>query len=364
MASDLASPGLTLARRSSETPPADQSLGSIRSAERVGIVVYDGLCPFEFAAAVAAFVSTSGPCDLQLASLKGPVVRGLGGFRLVADGRLDVLKRADTIVIPGWKHPDCAPPKTLVSALSRAHARGARLASISWGVFVLATAGLLRGRRAAVHADCVSALSASYPDTEIVTDVPFVYDDRILTTTDVIVWLRLGLHLIREDIGESAAQAVARRIGIMPHFARDRMQLAERFPLPNYGDSRLSTLLARMRKDLASVAQVPDLAREAGMSTRNFLRHFRRVTGYSPTDWLMRERLQESARLVITTGRSIDSIARACGFGTTSNFRRQFRRHFGSTPNAYRRVFVRLENENPAKAVKMNGRDDDMHPRP
>jgi AraC-like DNA-binding protein len=98
--------------------------------------------------------------------------------------------------------------------------------------------------------------------------------------------------------------------------------------------------IARLLRQLDPLADGPsalaDLARRAGMSPYHFLRTFRRVTGVTPHQWLLRARLREAARR-LTAGRDpVTAIALDVGFGDLSNFMRSFRAEFGISPRRYR----------------------------
>ncbi len=101
-----------------------------------------------------------------------------GGVRLLADGGLDLLERAGTIVVPGWRGGGRAGPQALATALRAAAARGARILSICSGVFVLAAAGLLDGRRAPPPWAHAEALAARHPGIRVTPDVLYVDEAR------------------------------------------------------------------------------------------------------------------------------------------------------------------------------------------
>jgi AraC family transcriptional regulator, transcriptional activator FtrA len=111
----------------------------------VVVLAYDGLCTFEFGVAVEIFGlprPEMGPDWYRFAvsGLDPGPMRAEGGVRLLADGGLDLLAQAGTIVVPGWRGPEMPVPEILVAALRAAGERGARILSICSGVFVLAAA--------------------------------------------------------------------------------------------------------------------------------------------------------------------------------------------------------------------------------
>jgi transcriptional regulator GlxA family with amidase domain len=84
---------------------------------------------------------------------------------------------------------------------------------------------------------------------------------------------------------------------------------------------------------------VRDLAREAGMSSRNLARHFNAVTGTSPLRWLLTQRVRRAQELLETSDLSVEQVASRTGMGTATTLRRHFNQQLGVPPETYRRTF-------------------------
>lgn len=309
-------------------------------------LAYDGLCTFEFGLAVEVFGlprPEMGPgwYRFAVAGLDPGPLRATGGVRLLVDGGLELLERADTIVVPGWRGAEVPVPEALCEALRRAAARGARILSICSGVFVLAAAGLLDGRRATTHWRHAARLAERYPAIAVDADVLYVDEGQVLTSAGSAAGLDLCLHLVRRDFGAEAANAVARRLVVPAHRDGGQAQFIER-PVPRApAGARVAPVLDQMLARLDRPHPLPALARIAGMSLRSFLRHFRAATGLAPGEWLLRQRLERARELLETGGAGIEQIAQACGFGTAATLRHHFHRRLGLGPSDYRRRFRR-----------------------
>lgn len=305
------------------------------------MLVYDGLCTFEFGIAVEMFglarPEIGSWYEFELCAVDAGPMRANGGLQVTAEGGLDRLAQAGTVIVPGWRGVDAAPPTALLDALRAAHARGARLLSYCSGVFVLAATGLLDGRRATTHWRYVQALAERYPRICIEPDVLYVDEGSLLTSAGSAAALDLSLHLIRRDYGPQIANQVARRAVVPTHRDGGQAQFIPA-PLPEQG-AALGSLLEWMRRRLDQPLPLSLLAERARMSERTLLRRFEEATGSSPKQWLTRERLDRARELLEGGNLPIERIADVCGFGSADTLRHHFRRTLQVSPLRYRERF-------------------------
>ncbi|MFF2659708.1 helix-turn-helix domain-containing protein [Kitasatospora sp. NPDC058032] len=306
----------------------------------VALAVTDGMLHFELALACEVFgADMTGVADpWYRLSVCGPSAVRVGRFRLEPDHGLDRLPHADTVIVPGWADVDQDPPAELIDAVRAAHEAGARVASLCTGAFVLAAAGLLDGRRATTHWAHTRQLAERYPRVTVDPDVLYVDDDSVLTSAGKAAAMDLCLHLVRLDHGASIANTLARRLVVPPHRDGGQAQFVTT-PVPAPDNHPLAGLLPWVIARLDHPLTVEDLARQARMSSRNLGRHFRAVTGTTPLQWLLAQRIRHAQELLEITDDTIDSIATATGMGTATTLRRHFSRTVGVPPDTYRRTF-------------------------
>jgi AraC family transcriptional activator FtrA len=309
------------------------------SKHLVVVLAYDRLCTFEFGCAVELFALERPELDVDwyafaVCAIEPGPIRAAGGISIDAPHDLALLERAATIVIPGWRDADEAPPEALLALLRAAHARGARLCSICSGVFVLAAAGLLDGRQATTHWRYADQLARRYPAIEVLPDNLYVDSGQLITSAGSAAGLDMLLHLVRRDYGAHVGNLVAQRLVVPPHREGGQAQYLPR-PMAHDDKGRLTALMEWVRKHPAEQHSVASMARRAAMSERTLQRQFQDATGFAPVEWVTRERIAIVKDLLETSDLPLARMAERAGFGSEESLRR----HVSTTPATYRRQF-------------------------
>ncbi|MBR7838622.1 helix-turn-helix domain-containing protein [Actinospica durhamensis] len=313
----------------------------------VAVVVMPGSAAFELGVACEVFgidrTAQGVPAfDFRVCAEHPGRLLDSTGVGLVAPHGLDAVAGADAVIVPAVSGtPERFPEPVLAAADA-----GATLVSVCSGIFPLAEAGLLGGRRCTLHWRQVAAFATRYPDVTLDPDVLFVDEGSVITSAGTAAGIDALLHLVRRELGTGAATVIARHMVVAPQRDGGQRQFVT-LPVPEEPCDSLQPLLDWMIEHLDAEFDVARLSRLAAMSGRTFARRFVAETGTTPLRWLTTQRILHARRLLEETSLTVEDIARACGLGSGALLRHHFRRAVGLTPADYRRSF-RVE---PARAA-------------
>jgi transcriptional regulator GlxA family with amidase domain len=316
----------------------------------VAILAYDGMTAFEMGIAAEIFglseLSESFWPDMvrpwytvQLCTETTDPVGVVGGATLQASFGLSELAAAHTVIIPSISDIHRPVSPTVIAAVRQAAERGARLVSICSGAFVLAAAGVLDGRRATTHWRYADALQERHPAVEVDRKPLYIDEGDVLTSAGCSAGLDLCLHIVRNDHGPAVANEVARSLVVAPHRSGGQAQFIEN-PMPALADD--TAITDSMNWALAHIGRplsLDDLAAQAQMSRRSYLRQFTKTTGATPISWLIARRIDVSTELLETSTESVERVAALVGFASVVTFRHHFTRLMHTTPSQYRATF-------------------------
>ncbi|MDR5700392.1 GlxA family transcriptional regulator [Agromyces aerolatus] len=300
------------------------------------------MAPFEFGVICEVFgidrSEHGGPTfDFHVIAADPGPVRTKLGFDLVVTEGLEAAATADLIAVPASLIDEAADERVL-QVIRDAVARNAWVLSVCSGAFTLARAGVLEGRRATTHWMYTDRMAEMYPGTEVDPDVLFVQDGKVVTGAGTAAGIDAALHVVRTELGQSAANIIARRMVVPPQRDGGQSQFIQT-PVVEARSDSFAQITEWMVEHLDEELTVDRLARKALMSPRTFARKFRAETGTTPNAWLNRQRLLRAQQLLEETDLTLEEIARETGFGAAAVMRHHFLKVLQTTPTAYRRLF-------------------------
>jgi len=314
--------------------------------KRVGVLVFPDFQLLDAAGPMSAFEIAAryqpGAYVLETVSRHGGLVRSSGGVAI--DSRpFDPADRFDTLLLSGGEGTrGPAICEVTLDFVRTAAANARRVASVCSGAYILAEAGLLEGRRATTHWGRTDHFRRAYPGVKLEPDRIFVRDGPVWTSAGITAGIDLALALIGEDLGEDIARKTAQQLVVYHRRPGGQSQFSALLEMEAGG--RFDPLLAWMRENLRRPLTVPQLAEQAMMSERTFLRAFSAELGLTPAKAVERLRLEAARTLLESQPLQVEDVALEVGFGDSERMRRAFLRAFGQPPQALRRHRPEIEH--------------------
>jgi transcriptional regulator GlxA family with amidase domain len=213
-----------------------------------------------------------------------------------------------------------------------------RLGAVCVGVFLLAEAGLLNGRRATTHWKFGSELATHYPGVRVEHDPLWVKDGNIYTSAGISAGIDLALAWVEEDCGAALAHEAARELVLFLRRPGGQPQLSVSLASQASEMASIRELQIWMADHLDARLSVDDLAARMSMSVRNFERVFTREVGTTPSQYVLQLRVEAARRLLERADGGLKGVASTAGFGSADVMRRAFVRLLGITPRRYREL--------------------------
>jgi transcriptional regulator GlxA family with amidase domain len=222
--------------------------------------------------------------------------------------------------------------------LRERHDCGSTLAANCGGVFLLGATGLLRGRSATTHWLFAEMFSDHFPEVAMEPGKIVIEDGDIITAGGLMAWTDLALRLVDRLLGPTVMVETGQFFLIDPA-GREQRHYSSFAPRFEHGDDPILKVQHWLQGRAVKPIHVADMAREAGLEERTFLRRFKAATGLKPTEYVQQLRIGKARDLLQFTRRPVDQVAWSVGYEDPAAFRRLFRRLIGLTPGEYRRRF-------------------------
>jgi len=270
----------------------------------------------------------------RLYSRDGAAVRASNGIEINAHGAISDGATLDMLLVCAGTRESCE-DEALHKWLRRLAHRGTSIGSISLGAYVLAYAGLLDGRRCALHWESLAAFAEQFPRIRTTTDI-FVIDGNRWTCSGGTAGLDMMLQAIAARDGLALANDVSEQF-IHPRIRGthdpQRMAIQSRLGVAN---KKLLAAIGLMEDIDDEPRKVAQIAAAVDLSPRQLERLFAKYLRATPGRYYLELRLDRARMLLLQTTKPILNIAVACGFASASHFSRCYRARYGHKPSEER----------------------------
>ncbi len=278
----------------------------------------------------------------RLASIDGLPVPASNGVECTVDGALEEERRR----LSGPERPSMAivcsglgieayQQKPVFAFLREANSRRVAIGGLCTGAYVLARAGLLSGRRCAIHWENLPGFSEAFPTADVYADL-FEVDGNIYTCAGGTAALDMMLQLIGDDFGDEIVNRVCEQLltdRVRSPGDRQRLPLRARLGIQN---PKVLSIIELMEANLAEPLSLLQLACHVGLSRRQIERLFEKEMGRSPARYYLEIRLDRARHLLMQSTLPVVEIAVACGFVSASHFAKCYRELYARSPQQER----------------------------
>ena len=279
------------------------------------------------------------PCfEVRVVTADGGPFKCTNGVRMAAEGSILDVDSTDLIVVSSIGTID----KTLsrhadtIDWLAGHYHRGAHIASICTGSFLVAETGLLDGKIATTHWAYAEQFGKRYPRVYLKIERPITDDHDLLCSGGYNAGFDISLYLVEKYYGPEVATQSAKIIAPRrdtpgyPSFHGAYCQKAHQ-------DDQILSVQEWIETHFAQAFDYDELADKSHMSRRTLERRFKAATGKTPLSYQQCVRVKAAKQLLEDGRGSFDEITARVGYEDSSTFRKVFQKYTRLSPSEYRR---------------------------
>lgn len=284
------------------------------------------------------------PCfNVSLVTSIGKPFKCLNGIRMIPDGSIHDVQETDLIVVSSILdiNKTLSVQPEVVDWLKAHYYRGAHIATICSGAFVLAETGLLDGKTATTHWAFAAQFKKRYPRIALKAERLITDEGDLFCSGGYSAGIDLCLYLVEKYCGHEVALQSSK--AMLSDKSRTSQAAYAMFQCrKDHSDNQILRVQEWIETNFDKNFNYDHLARESGMSRRTLERRFKTATGETPLTYQQSIRVEVAKRLLEKGSHSFDEITYRVGYEDSSTFRKIFSKHTGVVPMEYRRKFQRV----------------------
>jgi transcriptional regulator GlxA family with amidase domain len=275
---------------------------------------------------------------VQLVGLTKETPLSGGLFTAHSDSLIKDLKKTDLVIIPaidGEMKNALEENKDFIPWITKQYKAGAEIASLCIGAFLLASTGLLKGKKCATHWIAANEFREMFPDVNLVAEKIITDERGIYSSGGAYSYLNLILYLIEKYAGREIAILCSKVFAIeIERYTQSPFAIFQ--GQKEHGDEPIKTAQEFIENNFQEKITVDQLATMTILGRRNFERRFKRATNDTVTKYIQRVKIEAAKKSFETSKKNINEVMYEVGYSDNKSFRVIFKKITGMSPVEYR----------------------------
>lgn len=297
--------------------------------------------------AVNQFMTMAGKKPLfnvQLVGLKKEVKINGGLFSINTSQLVKEVDKTDLVIIPalfGDMKTAIASNEKLLPWINEQYQNGAEVASLCVGAFLLASTGLLDGKRCSTHWGFQNEFREIFPEVEVVDGAIVTEEHRLYSSGGAMSYWNLLLHLVEKYTDRQTAILASKYFAI--DIDRDSQAAFAMFNgQKNHTDEAVKQAQEYIDTHIQEKITIDELAELVSLGRRSFERRFKLATNNSVLEYINRVKIEWAKRSFEISRKNINEVMYDVGYTDTKAFRTIFKKMTGLTPVEYRNKYNKM----------------------
>ncbi len=282
--------------------------------------------------------------NVQLVGVKKEVKLNDGLFSVYTHKQLKDVKKTDLVVIPalfGDMQTAISKNKILLPWINEQYKVGAEVASLCVGAFLLASTGLLNGKKCSTHWGFQNEFRQMFPQVEVIDGSVVTEELRIYSSGGANSYWSLLLYLLEKYTDRATAILASKYFAV--DIDRDSQNAFAMFRgQKNHTDSEIKKVQEFIEKNIQEKITVDELADMVAVGRRSFERRFKQATNNSVLEYIHRVKIEAAKRQFENSRKNINEVMFDVGYTDTKAFRAMFKKITGLTPIEYRNKYNKM----------------------
>lgn len=278
------------------------------------------------------------PFQVQLAAEKKQVKLNNGMFYVRPDAQLKDIKRTDLVIIPalsGNMRTALSKNKALTGWIADQHARGAEVASLCVGAFLLASTGLLNGKTCSTHWLFVNDFRAMFPDVMLVDDKVITDQNGIYSSGGASSYWSLLLYLVEKYTNRETA-ILASKFFLLDIDKNCQSPFIIFRGQKDHEDKDVIKIQDHIERNYRRKITVEELSEKFNIARRSLERRFKKATSNTVVEYIQRVKVEAAKKQLEAGRKTVNEVMYDTGYTDSKAFRDVFRKITGMSPNDYR----------------------------